>query len=381
MQHPNLNQAKKATYTNYMDELPTELVESIVPFIQEEEGLLCWVACYKDSKNFGDLPLFLNLGARDIVSSLWPVLHINEPMNLEDCNLIKKLSKYYQEIELTFNCIASSNALKVAKSTRISIIICETELTDENAGLIANCIETFDCFKLALYDETSSEVFLSTKGAILICDALKKSNVEVLDISLIDNDSNEVFISYLAESKISELVFILNEPDVPLSTYIMLADNINLASLQTLKLGFAPNYGVMQIAARLLESSIVHLELSNCNLPTDLDVFTIFCILIARTDLKSLTLSDCDFTDDNAQIMACYIKDWSLIELNITEESLPYYPEESDLIQLLTESGANILINACANSSIKRLNLRSRDYANSDDLMDPHIQEWSSNFE
>lgn len=53
-----------------MNLLPTELIEKIAPFIQDEGDLKKWLECFKTLRNFGDLMLIMDLDKREICTQL-----------------------------------------------------------------------------------------------------------------------------------------------------------------------------------------------------------------------------------------------------------------------------------------------------------------------
>lgn len=81
----NQNDCKKIS-SNYMHMLPTEMVESIAMFVETESDFLNWVECYKDSENFGDLSLILDLAKCGIASQVWPSLKVTRQMNENACS-------------------------------------------------------------------------------------------------------------------------------------------------------------------------------------------------------------------------------------------------------------------------------------------------------
>lgn len=126
-----------------------------------EIDLVNWLECDKESKNFGDLQLIMELGRRGISTNHWPSsLHIRWSLNRQDFNIISKLSKYYRKITFKFENMDLIGACPFAKSALINLIICHVELTLENAELIAISLGQFNCSQFILHDHGSSEVIL-----------------------------------------------------------------------------------------------------------------------------------------------------------------------------------------------------------------------------
>lgn len=121
-----------------MDMLPTELIESITPFIRDQQDLINWLFSYKRSKNFGYLLLILDLQRKGIFNNDWPSLVGYKPMNQEDCNLISKVSKYYREIELRFNNIPSFGECRFATSTKIDHRIRQSNCRTKTLQILFN---------------------------------------------------------------------------------------------------------------------------------------------------------------------------------------------------------------------------------------------------
>lgn len=255
----NLQKSNVAYSKNFMNLLPTELIEAIASFIRKAEDLTNWLTSYNDSNNFGDLLLILEL--RKIATDIWPILVVDEGTNEESYKIINKVSKYYQKIEFDFVNSTLLCSCKLAKSTSTWLNTKKTSWTYENAGLVACFLYSFNCSSLVIIDLHARGDKLQKDGAKLICDALKDSNVTSLLLKLSIAESTEVFINELVQMKITDLKVTMPNAPILSSTHQGFADNLQYCSLKSVKLScFSPD-SLLRIAAELSNSSILHLAI------------------------------------------------------------------------------------------------------------------------
>lgn len=74
-----------------------------------------------------------------------PEVIINEPMDREECDIVSKVSKYFQDITFESQHIVSAVACKFAKTSSVCLYINDISLSNEIAKII------LPSFRLALY--------------------------------------------------------------------------------------------------------------------------------------------------------------------------------------------------------------------------------------
>lgn len=169
--------------------------------------------------------------------------------------------------------------------------------------------------------------------------------MKTLYLDLNNGTASEVFTERLAFMKALEGLLLCGPTSSAFKNFV---DNLRLLSIHILIV-----IGCQKIALwkSLINSRSPSFQPLNL-IELKVDLVNTICWRLAiwfpnKSKLKVLALQECQLSDEDARLIAIYISKWHPIELGLS-------------VNNISEIGATLLMAACANSSIKKLDLHDQ---------------------